>query len=81
MIRAETQRRETGKDLGIDVKLGRGGIREIEFITQTFQIIRAGREPQLRLKNTLKALPILEKLGVMNAEQVKAPLRGLRVSA
>ena len=56
LIRAETQRRETGKDLGIDVKLGRGGIREIEFITQTFQIIRAGREPQLRLKNTLKAL-------------------------
>ena len=71
LIRAETQRREAGKDLGIDVKLGRGGIREIEFITQTFQIIRAGREPQLRLKSTLSALSVLEKLGVMNAEQVK----------
>lgn len=71
LIRAETQRREAGKDLGIDVKLGRGGIREIEFITQTFQIIRAGREPQLRLKSTLSALSVLKKLGVMNAEQVK----------
>lgn len=70
LIRAETQRREAGKDLGINVKLGRGGIREIEFITQTFQIIRAGREPQLRVRGTLEALPILEKLGVLKTEQV-----------
>ena len=71
MIRAETTRREAGRDTGINVKLGSGGIREIEFICQTFQIIRAGREPQLRLKSTLSALSVLEKLGVMNAEQVK----------
>ena len=63
LIRSETQRREAGKDLGIDVKLGRGGIREIEFITQTFQVIRAGREPQLRVRGTLEALMILEKNG------------------
>ena len=71
LIRSETQRREAGKDLGINVKLGRGGIREIEFIAQTFQVIRAGREPQLRVKGTLKALPLLEKLGVMKAEQTE----------
>lgn len=71
LIRAETQRREAGKDLGIDVKLGRGGIREIEFITQTFQVIRAGREPQLRVKGTLQALPLLGKLGVIKPEQVE----------
>lgn len=70
LIRSETQRREAGKELGIDVKLGRGGIREIEFIAQTFQVIRAGREPQLRVKGTLKALQLLEKFGVMKAEQV-----------
>lgn len=70
LIRSETQRREAGKDLGIDVKLGRGGIREIEFITQTFQVIRAGREPQLRVRGTLEALMILEKMGVLKFEQV-----------
>lgn len=70
LIRAETQRREAGKDLGIDVKLGRGGIREIEFITQTFQVIRGGREPQLRVKGTLSALPLLEKCGAIKPEQV-----------
>ncbi|MBQ5766139.1 MAG: bifunctional, partial [Burkholderiaceae bacterium] len=48
LIRAETVRREAGRDRGINVKLGRGGIREIEFITQTFQVIRGGRDPQLR---------------------------------
>ncbi len=71
LIRAETQRREAGKDLGINVKLGRGGIREIEFIAQTFQVIRAGREPQLRVKSTLEALPLLEKCGALKAEQVE----------
>lgn len=71
LIRAETLRREAGKDLGINVKLGRGGIREIEFITQTFQVIRAGREPQLRARGTLTALPLLEKSGVLKAEQVE----------
>ena len=71
LIRAETQRREAGKDLGINVKLGRGGIREIEFIAQTFQVIRGGREPQLRVKSTLEALPLLEKCGALKPEQVK----------
>lgn len=69
-IRAETQRREAGKDLGIDVKLGRGGIREIEFITQTFQVIRGGREPQLRARGTLAALTILGNSRVLKTEQV-----------
>lgn len=52
MIRAETARKEAAKDRGINIKLGSGGIREIEFICQTFQIIRGGREPELRGKST-----------------------------
>lgn len=71
LIRAESVRREAGKALGIDVKLGRGGIREIEFITQTFQVIRAGREPALRGKNTLETLPLLAKHGVIKEEQAQ----------
>lgn len=65
MIRAETQRREAGRDRGINVKLGRGGIREIEFICQTFQITRGGRNPDLRGHSTLPMLAELAKAGVL----------------
>ena len=39
-----------------DLKLGIGGIREIEFIVQAIQLIRGGKNPYLRSKNTLKSL-------------------------
>lgn len=68
MIRAEAGRRTGGRDdLGDDVKLGRGGIRELEFVAQTFQIIRGGREPRLRSKSTLQTLQTLSALGVLPA--------------
>jgi glutamate-ammonia-ligase adenylyltransferase len=70
-IRAEVGRRE----LHGDVKLGPGGIREIEFIAQVFQIIRGGRDPGLRLRPTLAALSALEARGLLPAEAV-AELRG-----
>jgi len=41
---------------GHDVKLGEGGIREIEFLVQTLQIVWGGRDPTLRVKPTLLAL-------------------------
>lgn len=44
---------------GHNVKLGRGGIREIEFFTQTQQLIAGGRDPALRVKPTTKALKAL----------------------
>ena len=43
-----------------DVKLGEGGIREIEFVVQAMQIVRGGREPALRLRGTLPALDAIE---------------------
>ncbi len=64
LIRAETGRRQAGRDGGGDhVKLGRGGIREIEFLAQTFQVIRGGREPRLRSRSTLQTLAALAELG------------------
>src|SRR5262245_26477823 len=53
MIRAETGRKSARRARGHDnhednVKLGRGGIREIEFIAQSFQIVRGGRDTRLR---------------------------------
>ncbi|NQY60816.1 glutamine-synthetase adenylyltransferase [Cognatishimia sp.] len=44
---------------GHNIKLGRGGIREIEFFTQTRQLIAGGRDPDLRLRGTLPALAAL----------------------
>ncbi|MET3896707.1 glutamate-ammonia-ligase adenylyltransferase [Devosia sp. UYZn731] len=46
---------------GHNVKLGRGGIREIEFFTQTQQLIAGGRDPDLRVKPTAFALAALAK--------------------
>ncbi|MFN7642149.1 MAG: bifunctional [glutamate--ammonia ligase]-adenylyl-L-tyrosine phosphorylase/[glutamate--ammonia-ligase] adenylyltransferase [Burkholderiales bacterium] len=60
MIRSEAQRRSARRDSsdggGIDVKLGRGGIREVEFCAQLFQIVRGGRDAQLRDRRTLVTL-------------------------
>ncbi|MEO1306540.1 MAG: glutamine-synthetase adenylyltransferase, partial [Pseudomonadota bacterium] len=47
--------------LGRDLKLGRGGIREIEFFTQTRQLIAGGRDPQLRDPGTVNALHSLAR--------------------
>ena len=59
-IRAEVLRQETRHpDRNINVKLGRGGIREIEFLAQVFQLIRGGRDPALRDRSTRATLRIL----------------------
>ena len=65
----------------IDVKLGRGGIREIEFIAQHFQLIRGGREPGLRLRPTLATLAALVRDGLLGTdvgERLKDAYRFLR---
>jgi len=55
LIEQEVQRR----DLEDDIKLGDGGIREIEFIVQSFQLIRGGQERQLQGRALRQALPLL----------------------
>ena len=44
------------KDMADNIKLGPGGIREIEFIVQAFQIVRGGRAPELRTRSLLDGL-------------------------
>lgn len=51
-----------------DVKLGKGGIREIEFTAQVFQLMRGGRERALQERNLLKTLAILEQQTLLSAE-------------
>ena len=49
-LKARLEREVARKGLNGNVKYGRGGIREIEFIAQAFQLIRGGREPRLRAR-------------------------------
>lgn len=61
-IRKEVNRQESlHPDRSNNVKLGRGGIREIEFIAQVFQLIRGGRDIQLRNRSTRETLHLLAK--------------------
>ncbi|MDO3387406.1 bifunctional [glutamate--ammonia ligase]-adenylyl-L-tyrosine phosphorylase/[glutamate--ammonia-ligase] adenylyltransferase [Gilvimarinus sp. SDUM040013] len=56
LINRQVQR----KGMDLDVKLGEGGIREVEFVVQLFQLIRGGREVALRERQVCKMLPMLE---------------------
>jgi glutamate-ammonia-ligase adenylyltransferase len=57
---------------GHDVKLGRGGIREIEFFAQTQQLIWGGRDPNLRVPATCAALDALVAAGHIDRETERA---------
>lgn len=54
------------KLLGHNIKLGSGGIREIEFFTQTRQLIAGGRDMELRVRGTIDGLKNLSKKGWIN---------------
>jgi len=60
-IRREVERR----DIADNIKLGPGGIREIEFIVQVFQLIRGGRDAALRQQPTLAVLPLLAERNLL----------------
>jgi len=65
-IRQEVSRR----DMADDIKLGPGGIREVEFIAQVFQLIRGGRDAGLRIQPTLEVLRTLGERRLLPAEAV-----------
>lgn len=68
-IREEAQRRAAGRpERANDVKLSRGGIREIEFIVQLLLVVRGGQYPEIRTRSTLKALARLAARGLMKPE-------------
>ncbi|NDH32865.1 MAG: bifunctional [glutamate--ammonia ligase]-adenylyl-L-tyrosine phosphorylase/[glutamate--ammonia-ligase] adenylyltransferase, partial [Betaproteobacteria bacterium] len=70
LIRREVAKTDA-KKRGWDVKLGRGGIREIEFIAQLFQIVRGGRDPGLRAAQTLRTLQTLGDRGILERAQAQ----------
>jgi len=69
-LHAQIRQEVAKKDKADNVKLGPGGIREIEFIAQVFQLIRGGRDPALQVKPTLQVLRRLADNGLLAAEAV-----------
>ncbi len=77
MIEAEMRR----KGMKNNVKLGSGGIREIEFIGQTFQLIRGGPMPELQVRSILQVLSLLAEFGYLEqgeADKLRASYLFLR---
>ncbi|HZX29005.1 MAG TPA: bifunctional [glutamate--ammonia ligase]-adenylyl-L-tyrosine phosphorylase/[glutamate--ammonia-ligase] adenylyltransferase, partial [Telluria sp.] len=74
-IRAEVNRQERlHPERSHNVKLGRGGIREIEFIAQVFQLIRGGRDAALRERSTRATLRTVAERQLMTPETVQGLL-------
>lgn len=68
-IRSEAKARAAGRpERANDVKLSRGGIREIEFIVQLLQVVRGGQFPEIRTRSTVKALGRVAERGLMKPE-------------
>jgi [glutamine synthetase] adenylyltransferase / [glutamine synthetase]-adenylyl-L-tyrosine phosphorylase len=58
-LHAEVRRDVARRELAHDIKLGPGGIREIEFVAQALQLIRGGRDAELTVRPTLEVLSLL----------------------
>lgn len=69
-LHAQIRRTVSRRDRANNVKTGPGGIREIEFIAQVFQLIRGGRDPELQLRPTLKVLELLAMRGTLDKATV-----------
>ena len=67
IFEAAVQRRKAD-----DIKVGAGGIREIEFAAQLFQLVRGGRDPGLRGTSTRSALAAVAERGLLDAGRVRA---------
>ncbi|KAB2926970.1 MAG: bifunctional [glutamate--ammonia ligase]-adenylyl-L-tyrosine phosphorylase/[glutamate--ammonia-ligase] adenylyltransferase [Dechloromonas sp.] len=67
-LHAQIRREVARKEMVGHVKLGPGGIREIEFIAQVFQLIRGGRDPALQIRPTLSVLKLLVERKLLPAE-------------
>src|SRR5690606_40475014 len=72
LIQQEVRR----KGMADNIKLGAGGIREVEFIAQAFQLIHGGRDLSLQLRSLLQMLTTLDGQGYLPSAAVKALREG-----
>ena len=70
-LHAQIRREVARKDMADHIKLGPGGIREIEFMAQVFQLIRGGRDPDLQIHPTLHVLPLLVERRLLPADSAR----------
>lgn len=68
-MKGKIEREVRRRGLTDNIKLGAGGIREIEFIVQVFQLMRGGREVSLQQHELLKLLPEIERLALITPQQ------------
>ena len=72
-IQAEAEKRSSGhQGRSRDIKLGRGGIREIEFLAQMFQLMRGGTDPRFRLRPTMEVLELIKQCSILPADEVES---------
>jgi len=66
------------ENIGRDVKLGAGGIREIEFVVQALQLLHGARHAFLQETSTLRALPVLAELELLPRAEARVLENGYR---
>ncbi|MBT9612521.1 MAG: bifunctional [glutamate--ammonia ligase]-adenylyl-L-tyrosine phosphorylase/[glutamate--ammonia-ligase] adenylyltransferase [Burkholderiales bacterium] len=71
-LHAQIRREVTRRELADNIKLGPGGIREIEFIAQVFQLIRGGKEAGLQLRPTRATLDLIATRNLLPTTTVQA---------
>jgi len=72
-IQREAEKRSSGhQNRSRDIKLGRGGIREIEFLAQMFQLMRGGTDPRFRVRPTLEVLELIHQCKILPLDDVLA---------
>jgi [glutamine synthetase] adenylyltransferase / [glutamine synthetase]-adenylyl-L-tyrosine phosphorylase len=69
-VHGQIRRAAAQKDAVNNIKIGPGGIREIEFIAQVFQLIRGGREKDLQLRPTIATLQQLAKRQILPLDDI-----------
>jgi len=71
-IQIEAEKRSSARHgKSRDIKLGRGGIREIEFLAQMFQLMRGGTDPRFRIRPSLEVLDLIQQRGILPANEVE----------
>jgi len=71
-LKSQIQNDVNKRGIQENIKLGRGGIRMVEFIAQVYQLIRGGQDKALKLKSLLPTLKLLETKKLLSPEAVKS---------
>ncbi|MEO5778292.1 MAG: bifunctional [glutamine synthetase] adenylyltransferase/[glutamine synthetase]-adenylyl-L-tyrosine phosphorylase [Arthrobacter oryzae] len=79
--RVEAERLPRGADPARHLKLGRGGLSDVEWLTQLIQLQHAGRHPELRTTSTVDALEAAAVLGILEAGDAVILLRAWRLAS